>query len=153
MLPNQHKLNGSCRKQNDIRRLKGGSPYGFARQGFRNARPVVGATVATMKALSEFSKTLSKARRSRKMTAKELAERTGLSSLAVRQILSGKSAPRLTNAMALAQELGLELVLVPKAVADGLRPPRKALRTVVSDVERMLGVRPEGLIQDPDEDA
>lgn len=38
MLPNQHKLNGSCRKQNDIRRLKGGSPMGlrgrfFATQG------------------------------------------------------------------------------------------------------------------------
>ncbi|WP_139285419.1 helix-turn-helix domain-containing protein [Acidovorax soli] len=77
----------------------------------------------------------------------ELAQRTGLSSLAVRQILSGTSAPRITNAMALAQELGLELVLVPTVVADGLeRPPKKAQRTVVTDLERLLGIRPDGSI-------
>jgi len=54
--------------------------------------------------------------------------------------------PRITNAMALAQELGLELVLVPTVVADGLeRPLKKAGRTVVTDIEMMLGVRPDGI--------
>jgi len=48
--------------------------------------------------------------------------------------------------MALAQELGLELVLVPTVVADGLeRPLKKAGRTVVTDIEMMLGVRPDGI--------
>ena len=97
-----------------------------------------------MKSLSEFTDILSDAKRSQKITAKELALQSGLSPLAVRQILSGTSAPRLANAMALAQQLGLELVLVPKAVADGLRQPSTKLqRTVVSDVERRLGITPE----------
>jgi transcriptional regulator with XRE-family HTH domain len=99
-----------------------------------------------MKTLSEFADILSDAKRSQKITAKELALQTGLSPLAVRQILSGTSAPKLTNAMALAQQLSLELVLVPKAVADGLRqPPAKLQRTVVTDLERRLGITPEGL--------
>lgn len=87
------------------------------------------------------------------MTTKEQAARAGLSSLAVRQILPVKSAPRLTNAMALVKDLSLELVLVPEALADGLRPRRKTLGTVVSDVERILCVQPEERVQDPDEDA
>ncbi len=99
-----------------------------------------------MKTLANFAVTLSEAKSSQRITAKELAHRTGLSSLAVRQILSGKSAPRITNAMALAQELGLELVLVPTAVADGIeRPLKKPGRTVVTDIERMLGVQPDGI--------
>ena len=107
-----------------------------------------------MKTLSDFADVLSKAKRTQKITAKELAQRTGLSSLAVRQILSGASAPRITIAMALAQQLGLELVLVPTAVADGLeRPPKKAGRTVVSDVERLLGIRPEGIDEQCTDDA
>ncbi|UOB05890.1 helix-turn-helix domain-containing protein [[Acidovorax] ebreus] len=99
-----------------------------------------------MKTLANFAATLSEAKRSQKITAKELAQRTGLSSLAVRQILSGTRAPRITNAMALAQELGLELVFVPTVVADGIeRPLKKPGRTVVTDIERMLGVRPDGI--------
>jgi len=48
--------------------------------------------------------------------------------------------------MALAQELGLELVLVPTAVADGIeRPLKKPGRTVVTDIERMLGFQPDGI--------
>ena len=107
-----------------------------------------------MKTLSDFADVLSKAKRTQKITAKELAQRTGLSSLAVRQILSGASAPRITNAMALAQQLGLELVLVPTAVTDGLvRPPKKAGRAVVADVERLLGIRPEGIDEQCTDDA
>lgn len=48
--------------------------------------------------------------------------------------------------MALAQELGLELVLVPTVVADGLeRQLKKPGCTVVTDMERMLGVQPDGI--------
>ncbi|MFT3812951.1 MAG: helix-turn-helix transcriptional regulator [Acidovorax sp.] len=98
-----------------------------------------------MKSLYEFSEALSQAKRTQKRTAKELAQSTGLSSLAVRQILAGTSAPKLTNAMALATALGLELVLVPTAMAESLQQPsRGASRTVLTDVERLLGMRLEG---------
>ena len=58
---------------------------------------------------------------------------------AVRQALAGETAPRLTNAMALALELGYELVLVPVEVAQSLGQAAQAERTVLSDVERLLG--------------
>ena len=91
-----------------------------------------------MKTLGEFAQALSQGQKTQKVSAKDLAERTGLSSLAVRQILAGKSAPRLTNAMALAAELGLELVLVPKAVAQSLSAQPPAERTVQTNVERWI---------------
>lgn len=94
-----------------------------------------------MKTLGEFAQALSQGQKAQKVSAKDLAERTGLSPLAVRQILAGKSAPRLTNAMALAAELGLELVLVPQAVAESLSVQPPAERTVQTNVERMLGSR------------
>ena len=54
-----------------------------------------------------------------------LAERVGLTPLTVGHVLSGKSAVRATNLMALADELDLALVLLPKAVAERLarEPP------------------------------
>lgn len=67
-----------------------------------------------MKTLQEFADALTEAQKARKLTARELADSVGLSDLSVRKILSGQTAPRLTNAMALASELGFELVLVPK---------------------------------------
>lgn len=92
-----------------------------------------------MRTLSEFATTLNEAKKARKLTANALAERTGLTAQAVRQILSGESAPRLTNAMALAAELGLELVLLPKDAAQSLAVPLQSQqRTVVSDVERLV---------------
>lgn len=92
-----------------------------------------------MNTLSEFSQTMSEAQKARKVTAIELAEKTGLSAQAVRQILSGVAAPRLTNAMALASELGLELVLLPKEVARSMAGAPTAERRVLTDVERRLG--------------
>lgn len=91
-----------------------------------------------MKTLGEFAHALSQGQKAQKVSAKDLAERTGLSPLAVRQILAGKSAPRLTNAMALAAELGLELVLVPQAVAQSLSAQPPAERTVQTNVERWV---------------
>lgn len=78
------------------------------------------------------------AKAARRLTDIELAERTGLSAQSVRHILSGDTAPRLTNAMALAQELGFELMLVPQEAAQSLAQPQQAQRTVISDVERLL---------------
>lgn len=97
-----------------------------------------------MQSLLEFAADLTSAQRERGVTATELAEKTGLSDQSVRAMLHGVTAPRLTNAIALADALGLELVLVPKAMAEGMRAstqPRQ-VRTVVSDAERMLGAIP-----------
>lgn len=92
-----------------------------------------------MDTLGEFATALSQAQKAQKISAKELAQRTGLSALAVRQILSGASSPRLTNAMALADELGLKLVLLPKAVAQSISTEPPTERTIQTSVERMLG--------------
>ncbi len=91
--------------------------------------------------LGEFAKALSDAQRARKITANELANRTGLTPQAVRHILSGVAAPRLTNAMALASELGLELVLMPKEAAHSIATPPQVERKVLTDVERRLGLK------------
>lgn len=95
-----------------------------------------------MLSLKDFASTLTRAQKERKLSATALAQRAGLSDQAVRAMLHGEAAPRLTNAMAIADALGMELVLVPKAAAEGLREgqqPQRA-RTVVSDVERRLGM-------------
>lgn len=91
-----------------------------------------------MRTLLEFSKVMKDAKKNCGLTDIELANRTGLSPQGVRNSLAGKTAPRLTNAMALAQELGLEFVLVPREVAQSLSQPQQAERTVLTDVERML---------------
>ncbi|RYF57020.1 MAG: XRE family transcriptional regulator [Comamonadaceae bacterium] len=96
-----------------------------------------------MQTLRDFAVAITHAQKDRGLTAKELAARTGLSDQAVRTMLHGEAAPRLTNAMALADALGMELVLMPKAAADGFRrsaSSEPASRTVISDVERRLGV-------------
>lgn len=93
-----------------------------------------------MQTLGEFSAALTEAQKERGLTARALAAKTGLSALAVRQILAGVAAPRLTNAMALASELGLELVLLPKEAAHSIGGVKQAERTVLTDVERRLGI-------------
>lgn len=94
-----------------------------------------------MKTLQSLADELEAARLARGLNYKTLAERTGLSALAVRQALQGRTAVRATNLMALADELGLELALVPREMAASLRsaaetpPAHPRLR---SDVERLL---------------
>lgn len=77
-----------------------------------------------MKTLDELATALEEARHAKGLTYKDLAARTGLTPLTVRHVLQGKAAVRATNLMALAAELGLELVLVPQAVAASLAGER-----------------------------
>lgn len=93
-----------------------------------------------MKTLQDFADALSSAKAERRVSATNLASKTGLTPLAVRRILSGDAAPRLTNAMALAGELGLELILVPKGAAQSLSTASEGERTVLTDIERRLGM-------------
>lgn len=93
-----------------------------------------------MLTLADFSNAMTEAHAARKITINELAERTGLSRKSVRQILAGQTAPKLTNAMALASELGLEMVLLPKEAAQAIAAAPQAERKVLTDVERRLGL-------------
>ncbi|MBV7542067.1 helix-turn-helix transcriptional regulator [Acidovorax sp. sic0104] len=92
-----------------------------------------------MKSPIEFSRTLTTAKEQRGVTQKEIAERTGLSPLAVSQMLDGKVSPRLSNAMAVADALGLEMVLMPKGAAESFENSNRAPeRTVRSALEQRL---------------
>jgi ribosome-binding protein aMBF1 (putative translation factor) len=90
-----------------------------------------------MKTLQDFADGLKAAKDERMVSASKLADEVGLSKLTVRNILSAEAAPLLTNAMALASALGLELVMVPKDVAQSLSEAKKP-HTVLSNVERRL---------------
>jgi len=75
-----------------------------------------------MKTLSEMAILLEAERQRLVLDYQALAERTGLTPLAVRNVLQGRSAPRITTLMAIADQLGLEVLLLPKVVATGLQP-------------------------------
>lgn len=92
-----------------------------------------------MRTLQQFADTLRLAKAEQGLSAIELASRTGLTPLAIRKILAADAAPRLTNAMALAEELGFELILVPKNLAQSLSATGEGERTVFTDLERRLG--------------
>lgn len=74
-----------------------------------------------MKTLSEMTSRLEGERQRLKLDYQALAERTGLTPLSVRNILQGRTAPRITTLMAIADQLGLEVLLLPKVVAAGLQ--------------------------------
>ena len=73
-----------------------------------------------MKTLSEIATLLEGQRQGLKLDYQALAEKTGLTPLSVRNVLQGRTAPRITTLMAIADQLGLEVLLLPKAVAAGL---------------------------------
>lgn len=92
-----------------------------------------------MKTLSEFAATLSSQRQRQGVTLADLAATTGLSPLAISQMLGGTVSPRLSNAMAVASALGFEMVLMPKAAAQSFEQAQQGARTVLTDLERTLG--------------
>ena len=73
-----------------------------------------------MKTLSEVAARLEGERQRLKLDYQSIAEKTGLTPLSVRSALQGRTAPRITTLMALADQLGLEVLLLPKVVATGL---------------------------------
>lgn len=93
-----------------------------------------------MQTLTELAQVLEEARRQGGLDYKDLAERTGLTPLSVRNALQAKTALRATNLMALADVLGLELVLVPKAVASSLNAAQYAPEPAKGQEARALFV-------------
>lgn len=74
-----------------------------------------------MKTLSEIATRLEDERQRLMLDYQALAERTGLTPLSVRNVLQGRTAPRITTLMAIADQLGLEVLLLPKVAAAGLQ--------------------------------
>jgi transcriptional regulator with XRE-family HTH domain len=98
-----------------------------------------------MKSQSDVANALEGERQRQKLKYIDLATATGLSVLAVRQALQGKTAVRITSMMALADRLGLEVMLLPKLVAGSMggdgsggdAPP--VLTSVQQALERQRG--------------
>jgi transcriptional regulator with XRE-family HTH domain len=91
-----------------------------------------------MKTLQEIGVRLETERKRRGLKYIELAETTGLSVLSVRQALHGQVAVRVPSLMALADQLGLELILVPKLVAQTLQAQSEPAVKVLTDIEQLL---------------
>ncbi len=82
---------------------------------------------------SELITTLALTRKTVRMTQAELAERAGLSRMAVQRTETGDVDPRFSTLQEMARVLGMELIAVPTALlpqvqallqpADALEPP------------------------------
>jgi len=73
-----------------------------------------------MKTLREMATRLEAERQRLKLDYQAIAGKTGLTPLSVRSALQGRTAPRITTLMAIADQLGLEVLLLPKVLAQGL---------------------------------
>lgn len=87
-----------------------------------------------MKTVTDLAAALEAQRRLQKASYEALAKAAGITPLAARRALQAQTAPRVSTLMALADRLGLELVLVPKLVAHGLESSEPA----APDVRRPL---------------
>jgi transcriptional regulator with XRE-family HTH domain len=67
--------------------------------------------------LTEYAK----ARLARHLSQAELAEKSGLSRMAVQKMEAGASDPRLSTLQVLARAMGMELMLVPSALKPDLQ--------------------------------
>ncbi|BBB70274.1 hypothetical protein UNDYM_6021 (plasmid) [Undibacterium sp. YM2] len=74
-----------------------------------------------MRNLAEVAKFLKLSQERNKISQKTILENTGLTSPTIRGLMSGEKDSKLTTLMAVADELGLELILVPKGVSGLLQ--------------------------------
>lgn len=91
-----------------------------------------------MKTLQEMSFRLETERKRQGLKYVDLATATGLSVLSVRQALQGKVAVRVPSLMALADQLGMEVIMVPKLVAQSLQSENEPAAKVLTDIEQLL---------------
>lgn len=97
-----------------------------------------------MQTLGQLAYALESARTQRRMTYDELARGAGLTPLATRRAMQGTAAPRITTLMALAGQLGMEVVLVPRVVAQGLESAETAAPRPLTDIEKLARGEPRG---------
>jgi transcriptional regulator with XRE-family HTH domain len=93
-----------------------------------------------MKTLTELASQLEGERQRLGLDYQTIAMRTGLTPLSVRGVLQGRTAPRITTLMAIADQLGLEVLLLPKVVASGLQAhtAEEPLPPALSRVDRIV---------------
>ncbi|SRR5690554_5933579 len=84
--------------------------------------------------MSNLSEEIAEARRALGLTQAELADKAGLSRMAVQKAESGSTDPRLSTLQVMARALGMELMLVPSAI-------RPDLEHFVQSGGRLLGQR------------
>ena len=100
-----------------------------------------------MKTLSEVATRLEDERQRLALDYQAVAERTGLTPLSVRSVLQGRTAPRITTLMAIADQLGLEVMLLPKVLAAGLQaqggegpaPALSRVDRIVAETSQLAG--------------
>lgn len=78
---------------------------------------------------------LRRTRRAHGMTQADLAEKAGLSRMAVQKVESGATDPRISTLQVMARAMGMELMLVPTAI-------RQDLEQFVQSGGRVLGQPP-----------
>lgn len=76
--------------------------------------------IIQMKTLAELSHTLLQAKEQLALPVVAMSRNTGLTAVTIRSVLAGKSDPRLSTLMTLADQLGFEVMLVPKALAASI---------------------------------
>jgi transcriptional regulator with XRE-family HTH domain len=91
-----------------------------------------------MKTLIEVGNALQEARAARKIKMGQLVDSTGLTAVTLRGLLEGRTDARLSSVFAVAQELGLELMLVPKELASSFSDSAARTAPVESAVDRAL---------------
>jgi transcriptional regulator with XRE-family HTH domain len=91
-----------------------------------------------MRTALEVGAKLQEARRDKKLRVTELVEKTGLTAVTLRGLLDGKTDARLSTLIAVAHEVGLELVLVPKEIAQSFESRSMPHVAVESFVSRAL---------------
>ena len=95
-----------------------------------------------MTSLAELSRTLRHAAAEAKIGVTELSDLAGVSRPTARKVLSGDEDYRLTTLLAMADRLGLEVVLVPKGLTSGIAAPTQSQAYVPSIVDIALGTPP-----------
>ena len=91
-----------------------------------------------MKSLPELSKLLRAALLRAKLTQAELKARAGISQRTLTNVLSGQEDFKVSTLMALADRLGLELLLVPKGAARAVETSEVTEPVVKSVVSAAL---------------
>jgi len=96
-----------------------------------------------MQTLADLAAVLENERRRQRISYDELSRAAGLTPLSTRRALQAQTAPKVTTLMALADRLVLELLLVPRAVAQGqgagLHVAEDTPPPAFSAVDKLLG--------------
>jgi predicted transcriptional regulator len=91
-----------------------------------------------MKTLAELSSILRHAKDQLALPVIDMSRNSGLTAVTIRGVLTGKNDPRFSTLMTIADQLELELMLLPKAVATSIAAKLPATEEVQSLVAAAL---------------